>query len=236
MTKSQAAGFTIVLVHGAFVDGCGWEGVYDLLRRDGHTAVVVQTSARSLGDDVGATRRVIMAQTGRVLLVGHSYGGVVITAAGNDPRVAGLVYVAALVPDQGETAGTLLQHEAAATSELSTVPTRDGLLMIDPAKFRSALAGDVEPAKAAFMAATQLPWGVDALHAKVQAPAWRARPSWYLVASDDRTIPPPLQRFMSRRAGSTTIEASGSHAIHVSKPIVVVAFIEQAAAELTRER
>lgn len=211
----------IVLLHGAFVDGSGWEGVYKILRRAGHAVRVVQNTTISLADDVGATRRVIHAEKGPVVLVGHSYGGVVITEAGNDPNVAGLVYIAAFAPDRGESVSSLIQNPPPGAPVPPILPPQDGYLLLDREKFAAAFAADVDTAKAEFMAESQVPWGVDALNGSVTEPAWRTRPSWYLVATDDRMIPPMAQRTMATRAGSTVTESPGSHAIYVSRPAVV---------------
>jgi len=219
----------VVLVHGGFVDGSGWEGVYGVLRRNGYAVAVVQNPTISLADDVAATRRVLSAQTGPAILVGHSYGGVVITEAGNDPKVAGLVYVAAFAPDKGESVSSLIKDPPPGAPVPPILPPQDGYLLLDRAKFAASFAADVDPAKAAFMADSQVPWGVDALGGAIREPAWKKKPSWYLVATEDRMIPPPAQRFMAKRAGSTVVEVPGSHAVYVSRPDAVAALIEQAA-------
>jgi len=218
----------IVLVHGGFVDGSGWEGVYKMLRKDGYTVSIVQNPTISLADDVVATKRIIAAQNGPVILVGHSYGGVVITEAGNDPKVAGLVYIAAFAPDKGESVSTLIKDPPPGAPVPPILPPQDGYLFLDKAKFPASFAADVDAETAAFMADSQVPWGVDALSGTISEPAWKTKPSWYLVATDDKMIPPPAQRFMSKRAGSTVVEAAGSHAIYVSKPNAVAALIEKA--------
>ncbi len=223
------AGRTIVLVHGGFVDGSGWEGVYGILKKKGYAASIVQNATISLADDVAATRRVVSAQRDPVILVGHSYGGVVITEAGNDQKVAGLVYVAAFAPDKGESVSTLIKDPPAGAPVPPILPPQDGYLLLDKAKFPASFAADVDPARAAFMADSQVPWGVDALGGAVREPAWKKKPSWYLVATDDKMIPPPAQRTMAKRAGSTVVEVPGSHAIYVSRPDAVAALIEQAA-------
>src|SRR6266567_4609384 len=212
---SHSAERTIVLVHGGFVDGSGWESLYQILKKDGYRVAIVQNPTLSLADDVAATKRIIHAQNGPVLLVGHSYGGAVINEAGNDPQVAGLVYIAAFAPDKGESVAPIL-------------PPQDGYLFLDKAKFPAAFAADVDEEKAAFMADSQVPWGVGALSGTISEPAWKTKPSWYLVATDDKMIPPPAQRFMSKRTGSTVIEIAGSHAIYVSQPDAVAALIEKA--------
>jgi pimeloyl-ACP methyl ester carboxylesterase len=220
---------TIVLVHGGFVDGSGWEGVYKILKEDGYNVAVVQNPTISLSDDVAATKRVIGAQDGRVILVGHSYGGVVITEAGNDPKVTGLVYIAAFAPDTGESVSSLIQNPPPGAPVPPILPPEDGYLFLDKLKFHESFAADVDEEKAAFMADSQVPWGVEALGGAITEPAWKTKPSWYLVAADDRMIPPPAQRLMSERAGATVVESPGSHAIYVSQPAVVAKLIEAAA-------
>ncbi len=222
----------VVLVHGGFVDGSGWEGVYKILTKDGYTVSVVQNPTISLADDVAATKRVVAVQTGPVILVGHSYGGVVITEAGNDPKVAGLVYITAFAPERGESVSTLIKDPPPGAPVPPIMPPQDGYLLLDKAKFPASFAGDVNNEKAAFMADSQVPWGVDALSGTISEPAWKTKPSWYLVATDDKMIPPAAQRFMSKRAGSTVVEVAGSHAIYVSQPNAVAALIEKAAREV----
>ena len=223
---------TIVLVHGGFVDGSGWEDVYKILKRDGYNVSVVQNPTRSLEDDVAVTKRVLATQKGPVILVGHSYGGAVITEAGNDPTVAGLVYITAFAPDRGESVSTLIKDPPPGAPVPPILPPQDGYLFLDKAKFPASFAGDVDAERAAFMAASQVPWGVDALSGTISEPAWKTKPSWYLVATDDKMIPPAAQRFMSKRAGSTVAEVAGSHAIYVSQPDAVAALIEKAASEV----
>jgi pimeloyl-ACP methyl ester carboxylesterase len=222
----------IVLVHGGFVDGSGWKGVYEILRRDGYTVRIVQNCTISLAGDVAATRLVVNAVEGRVLLVGHSYGGAVVTEAGNDPKVAGLVYIAAFAPDRGESVATLIKDPPPGAPVPPILPPQDGFLFLDRAKFREAFAADVDPETAAFMADAQVPWGVDALNGTISEPAWRTKPSWYLVSTEDRMIPPPAQRSMATRAGASVAEAAGSHAIYVSQPGAVAALIAKAAERL----
>jgi pimeloyl-ACP methyl ester carboxylesterase len=224
--------FQIVLVHGGFVDGSGWAGVHKILTRDGFEVSVVQNPTLSLSDDVAVTRRAIAALEGPVLLVGHSYGGAVVTEAGMDPKVAGVVYITAFAPDAGESVSTLIKDPPPGAPVPPILPPRDGFLFLDRAKFHASFAGDVNAEDAAFMAASQVPWGVSALDGRITTPAWKTKPSWYLVATDDRMIPPPAQRAMSKRAGSVVIEVPGSHAIYVSKPEPVAAFITRAATEL----
>jgi pimeloyl-ACP methyl ester carboxylesterase len=226
---SGLAAPTVVLVHGGFVDGAGWEGVYNILKQDGYDVSIVQNPTTSLADDVAATRRVIAQAQGPVVLVGHSYGGVVVTEAGTDPRVAGVVYIAAFAPDKGESVQSLIANPPPGAPVPPILPPQDGYLFLDRAKFRASFAADVSEPKAAFLADSQVPWGVNALAGAVSAPAWRSKPSWYLVATEDKMIPPPAQRQMSTRAGSTVVEAAGSHAIYISKPAAVAALIAKAA-------
>lgn len=224
----------IVLVHGGFVDGSGWEGIYRILRNDGYSVSIVQNPTTSLADDVAATLRVIAAQNGPAILVGHSYGGAVITEAGNDPKIAGLVYVTAFAPDRGESVSSLIKDPPAGAPVPPILPPQDGYLLLDKAKFRASFAADVDGPKASFMADSQVPWGVDALGGAVSTPAWKTKPSWYLVATEDKMIPPQAQRFMAKRAcggGSTIIEVAGSHAIYISQPDAVAALIQTAARE-----
>jgi pimeloyl-ACP methyl ester carboxylesterase len=223
---------TIVLVHGGFVDGSGWEGVYRILKKGGYNVSVVQNPTTSLADDVAVTRRALAAQSGPVILVGHSYGGAVITEAGNDPKVAGLVYITAFALDNGESVSSLIKDPPPGAPVPPILPPQDGYLFLDKAKFASSFAADVDAEKAAFMADSQVPWGVEALGGTISEPAWKTKPSWYLVATDDKMIPPPAQRFMSKRAGSTVVEAKGSHSIYVSKPEAVAKIIEQAAQDV----
>ena len=225
---SHSAEITLVLVHGGFVDGSGWEGVYRILKKDGYSVTIVQNPTISLADDVAVTKRIVHAQNGPVLLVGHSYGGAVITEAGNDPQVAGLVYIAAFAPDKGESVSTLIKDPPPGAPVPPILPPQDGYLFLDKAKFPASFAADVDEEKAAFMADSQVPWGVEALSGTISEPAWKTKPSWYLVTTDDKMIPPPAQRFMSKRAGSTVVEVAGSHAIYVSQPNAVAALIETA--------
>jgi pimeloyl-ACP methyl ester carboxylesterase len=224
----SSATLTVVLVHGGFVDGAGWEGVYKLLRKDGYNVSIVQNPTLTLADDVAATRLVIAQAKGPVVLVGHSYGGVVITEAGNDPKVAKLVYIAAFAPDKGESVAKLIENPPPGAPVPPILPPQNGYLLLDKAKFAASFAGDVDAEKAAFMADSQVPWGVDALSGTISEPAWKTKQSWYLVATEDKMIPPPAQHFMSKRAGSTVVEVKGSHAIYVSQPKAVAAIIESA--------
>lgn len=222
----------VVLVHGGFVDGSGWEGVYTILKRDGFSVTIVQNPTISLAGDVAVTRRALSVLDGPAILVGHSYGGVVITEAGSDPNVAGLVYIAAFAPDKGESVSSLIQNPPPGAPVPPIMPPQDGFLFLDKAKFPDAFAADVGSHTAAFMADAQVPWGVEALNGAVTEAAWKSKPSWYLVATDDRMIPPDAQRAMSTRAGATVVEVTGSHAVYVSQPQAVAHLIAQAANSL----
>jgi pimeloyl-ACP methyl ester carboxylesterase len=219
----------VVLVHGGFVDGSGWQGVYNILTTHGYHVSVVQNPTQSLEGDVLATRWVLDAQEGPVILVGHSYGGAVITEAGNHDKVAALVYISAFAPDKGESVNTLIANPPPGAPVPPILPPRDGLLLLDREKFAASFAGDLPAEQGAFMADSQVPWGVAALGGSITAPAWRTKPSWYLVTTEDRMIPPPAQRTMSERAGSTVVELAASHSVYVSQPAAVAALIEQAA-------
>ena len=219
----------VVLVHGGFVDGSGWEGVYRILKQRRHACSIVQNPTISLADDVAATKRIIAAQDGPTVLVGHSYGGVVITEAGNDPKVTQLVYIAAFAPDKGESVSSLIKDPPPGAPVPPILPPQDGYLFLDKSKFHESFAGDIDTEKAAFMADSQVPWGVDSLGGAITEPAWRSKPSWYLITSEDKMIPPAAQRFMSNRAGATVVEVAGSHAVYVSQPKAVADLIERAA-------
>ena len=219
----------VVLVHGGFVDGSGWQGVYQALKQSGYSVLVVQNPTASLADDVAVARRALDRLDGPAILVGHSYGGVVITEAGNHPNVAGLAYIAAFAPDAGESVATLIKDPAPGAPVPPILPPQDGYLFLDRSRFAASFAADVNADTAAFMADSQVPWGLDALNGAVSQPAWKTKPSWYLVATEDRMIPPDAQRAMSKRAGAAVVEVSGSHAIYVSQPQAVAALIEQAA-------
>lgn len=219
----------VVLVHGGFVDGSGWQGVYDLLVEDGYHVSIVQNPTLSLEDDVTVTSRVLDLQDGPTVLVGHSYGGAVISEAGTHEKVTALAYIAAFAPDKGESVNTLIADPPPGAPVPPILPPQDGFLFLDRAKFADSFAADLPPKLSAFMADAQVPWGVDALAGAITEPAWRVKPSWYLVATDDRMIPPPAQRAMSERSGATVVEAAGSHAIYVSQPQVVADLIKQAA-------
>jgi pimeloyl-ACP methyl ester carboxylesterase len=223
---------SVILVHGGFVDGSGWEGVYEILKKDGYDVTIVQNPTTSLADDVAVTRRAIAAAAGDVILVGHSYGGVVVSEAGTDPKVAGVVYIAAFAPDKGESVSSLIANPPPGAPVPPILAPVHGFLFLDRAKFAESFAADVRPSLAAFMGDSQVPWAVAALEGVVSEPAWRAKPSWYLVASDDKMIPPPAQRMMAERAGAVTTEVPGSHAVYVSNPEAVARFIEQAATDV----
>lgn len=219
----------VVLVHGGFVDGTGWQGVYRYLRQRGYQVNVVQNPTTSLADDVVATKLVLDAQDKPAVLVGHSYGGVVITEAGHHPKVAGLAYITAFAPDKGESVSSLIANPPPGAPAPPILPPRDGFLFLDKAKFQASFAADVDDETAAFMADSQVPWGVGALAGAVSRPAWASKPSWYLVATEDKMIPPDAQRKMAKRAGAAVVEEAGSHAIYVSKPEPVARLIEMAA-------
>jgi pimeloyl-ACP methyl ester carboxylesterase len=223
----------VVLVHGGFVDGSGWQGVHELLTADGFSVSVMQNQTLSPESDVETTTHVLDLQDGPTILVGHSYGGAVITEAGTHDSVAGLVYITAFAPDQGESVSTLIADPPPGAPVPPILPPQDGFLFLDREKFADSFAADVPAREAAFMADSQVPWGVEALNGVVSDPAWRSKPSWYLVAADDRMIPPPAQRQMAERAGATTTEAPGSHAIYVSQPSAVASVITQAARSLS---
>jgi pimeloyl-ACP methyl ester carboxylesterase len=229
----EASQPTVVLVHGGFADGSGWQGVYNQLKDD-YSVRIVQEPNLSLEGDVEATKMIIDQQSEPVILVGHSYGGAVITEAGNDPKVAALVYIAAFVPDEGESVETLLGTFPPGEPNAgdAILPPQDGFLFLEREKFHEQFAGDLSAEEGTFMADSQVPWGVEALSGTISEAAWRSKPSWYLVATEDRMIPPPTQRSMSERAGATVEEAAGSHSIYVSQPSAVAALIEKAASEV----
>jgi len=205
----------VVLVHGGFVDGAGWGGVYKILRKGGYQVSIVQNPTISLQDDAAATQRILATQDGPAILVGHSYGGAVITEAGTNPKVAALVYITAFAPDRGESVATLIKDPPPGAPVPPILPPQDGYLFLDKAKFRSSFAADVDPEAA--------------LSGAISEPAWRTKPSWYLVVTEDQMIPVAAQRAMAKRANATIVEVKGSHAIYVSQPGAVAALIEQAA-------
>jgi pimeloyl-ACP methyl ester carboxylesterase len=217
----------IVLVHGAFADGSGWRAVADILERDGYSVSIVQEPETSLADDVAATKRIIQSVNAPVVLVGHSYGGAVITEAGNDPQVKGLVYIAAFQPDNGETLGGLLKQTPPAAN--SAVPAGEGYVIVNPKTFHADFAADVPAKEANFMAVSQVPINVTAFGTPIANAAWHTKPSWYAVATEDHMINPDLERFMAKRATSTVIEVKGSHAIFMSQPHAIAQLIEEAA-------
>ncbi len=234
-TNSANHPVSVVLVHGGFVDGSGWEGVYQILKNDGFKVAVVQNPTISLAGDVAVTKRVIAAQGGPVVLVGHSYGGAIITEAGNDPNVAALVYIAAFALDAGESVSTLIKDPVPGEPVPPILPPTDGFLLLDSEKFPASFAGDVEPAKAAFMADSQVPWGVAALSGVITEAAWKKKPCSYLVSTDDKMIPPRAQRLMAQRAGAKVVEVAGSHSIYVSNPQAVASIIKDTATRLTEK-
>ncbi|HEV7522451.1 MAG TPA: alpha/beta hydrolase [Candidatus Angelobacter sp.] len=219
----------IVLVHGGFVDGSGWQGVYKILKRNGYNVSIVQNPTISLKDDVAVTKRTLEAQDGPAILVGHSYGGAVITEAGTHPKVAGLVYITAFAPDKGESVAALIKDPPPGAPVPPILPPQEGYLFLDKAKFPASFAADVDPEEAAFMADSQVPWGVEALSGAITEPAWKTKPSWYLIVTEDKMIPPVARRAMAKRAGAAVVEVKGSHAIYVSQPAAVADLIEQAA-------
>ena len=219
----------IVLVHGNFVDGSGWQGVYGHLTADGYRVAVAQIPNLSFGGDVAATRQVLDSLDGPAVLVGHSYGGVVITEAGNHPNVAALVYITAFAPDKGESVSSLIADPPPGAAVPPILPPVNGFLFLDRDKFHASFAGDLPAGLAAFMADSQVPWGLNALGGTITEAAWRIKPSWYLVTTEDRMIPPSAQHAMAERTGATVTEVSASHSVYVSQPAAVAALITQAA-------
>jgi pimeloyl-ACP methyl ester carboxylesterase len=227
--SNQQKSKAIVLVHGGFVDGSGWAGVHSILKKKGYNVLIVQNPTKSLADDVAVTKSAIESLDGDVVLVGHSYGGVVITEAGTHPKVSDLVYITAFAPDKGESVASLIANPPPGAPVPPILPPQNGYLFLDRVKFAASFAADVEPEMASFMADSQVPWGLDALQGAVSEPAWKTKPSYYLIATEDKMIPPPAQRAMAGRAKAQVAEVPGSHAIYVSKPAEVAEFIEKAA-------
>jgi len=215
----------IVLVHGAWTDGSGWQGIHDILHARRYNVSIVQNPLTSVADDVAATHRVLARQDGPTLLVGHSYGGAVITEAGNAAQVAGLVYVAAFVPDAGESIESLIEGQAPAPLK----PSADGFLFFNPVLFPQIFAHDLTTAQGRFLADAQAPPAAAAFGTKVSRAAWRTRPSWYVLATEDRIIPPAAQRLMATRANAAITEVRGSHAVYISQPRAVAEAIDAAA-------
>jgi pimeloyl-ACP methyl ester carboxylesterase len=225
----EAKPVSIVLVHGAFVDGSGWKAVYEVLTRDGYEVLIVQNPTRTLDDDVSATNRIIAAAKHPVILVGHSYGGAVISQAGDDPKVRSLVYLAAFAPDIGESVAELAEKPTPGEPSAPLLPPTDGYLIVDPTKFPSAFAADVDPSTTRFMAAAQTPWGLKAPQTKLTKAAWKVKPTFFLLTTQDHMIPPSTQRMMATRTGGKLVEISSSHAVMLSHPQEVASFIENAA-------
>lgn len=220
---------TVVLVHGGFVDGSGWRAVYDELARDGFSVRVVQNPTKSLADDAATTRQILDDIEGEVVLVGHSYGGAVITEAGTHDKVTALVYITAFAPDKGESVNSLLGTFPQDGPQPPILAPVQGYLFLDRTKFHDSFAGDLSPQDAAFLADSQVPWGLDALGGTVSEAAWRLKPSWYLHVTEDKMIPPAAQASMAERIGATVVETPGSHAVYVSRPDVVANLIRNAA-------
>jgi pimeloyl-ACP methyl ester carboxylesterase len=220
----------IVVVHGAFADGSSWKPVYDILVKDGYSVTIVQEPLTSLEDDVAATKRILDRQPGQCILVGHSYGGVVITEAGTDSHVAALVYIAALAPDEGETVAA--SSEKFSASMKPPIATPDGFVFLDPANFRADFAADLPREQAEFMAHAQILTAGKVFNTPITNPAWKLKPSWYLVAKADKTINPDLERMYAERAHSHKVEIEGaSHAVYISHAKQVAALIEEAAGQ-----
>jgi pimeloyl-ACP methyl ester carboxylesterase len=227
-SNQSKSGASVVLVHGAFVDGSGWESVYNILQKEGYNVAVVQNPTISLAGDVAATKQVIAAMDVPVILVGHSYGGVVITEAGNDPKVEALVYIDAFAPDKDESVSSLIKDPPPEAPIPPLLPPQNGFVTLDKSKFAAAFAADVDKDKAKFMADSQTPWGLEAINGKIKEPAWKNKPSWYLVGTEDRMIPADFQHFMANRAGSIVLEVKGaSHSVFLSQPAKVAEFIKE---------
>lgn len=225
---AQQKAKNIVLVHGAFADGSGWEGVYKILVKRGYNVSVVGNPNTGLADDVESVKRVLNRLDGPAILVGHSYGGAIITEGGSDKNVAGLVYVAAFVPDEGETLLKLSQSGPPSPNS-GILPPQDGYLWYDKSKFHSGFCADLSAEKAAFMYDSQIPLAASVFVATITKAAWKTKPSWYVVASQDQTIPPDGQRFMAKRANAKVTEVKGSHVVFISQPTAVADVIEAAA-------
>jgi pimeloyl-ACP methyl ester carboxylesterase len=224
---------SVVLVHGAFVDGSGWRAVYDILTKDGYEVLIVQNPTISLEGDVAATNSAIAKAKHPVVLVGHSYGGMVITEAGNTPKVRSLAYIAAFAPDAGESVETLAnQPTPPEEPKAPLLPPQDGYLLVDPSKFPAAFAADVDPTTTHFMAAAQVPWGLQAVQTRITKAAWQTKPTHYLVTTKDAMIPPTAQRTMAKRSGARTVEIASSHAVMLSQPREVATFIKEAAVQM----
>jgi pimeloyl-ACP methyl ester carboxylesterase len=223
----------IVLVHGAITDGSGWRGVHDILTKDGYRVSVVQQPLTGLADDVAATKRVIDQQDGPVILVGHSYGGTIITVAGADPKVRALVYVAALQPDVGETTNQLAASMPGAAPSSDLKATRDGFIFVDSTKFAADVAADLPPSHAKYMANAQMPVAAAAFDAPVTVAAWRDKPSYGIVATADRALNPMLARWMYKRSGAKITEIKASHLVYISQPGAVASVIKRAARSIT---
>jgi len=222
----------IVLVHGAFVDGSGWDPVARILNKAGYNVSIVQEPQTSLADDVAATRRVLALQSGKSLLVGHSYAGMIISDAGNDPSVAGLVYIAAFQPEQGDSLLSLAKKYPPAAQSITETP--DHFLYIKPENFHADFAADLPVKETNLLAQSQLMPAVAAFTAPAGVPAWKTKPSWAVVATQDRAINPELERFMAKRAHSTVTELKGNHAIYASQPEKIATLIEKAAQSLSQ--
>jgi pimeloyl-ACP methyl ester carboxylesterase len=222
---------SVVLVHGAFVDGSGWQKVYTQLTKDGYEVLVVQNSTATLDGDVAATRRAIENAKHPVVLVGHSYGGMIITEAGNDPKVRSLVYLAAYEPDAGDSVASLTAKPIPGYAPVPILPPQDGYLTVDISKFPKFFAADVDATTTKFMAASQVPWGKVAVETKIGQPAWKSKPTFALITTEDHMIPAPQQREMASRSHASTKEISSSHAVMLSHPNEAVAFIENVAGQ-----
>ena len=229
MVSNPSKPVSIVLVHGAFVDASGWRKVYEILTHEGHEVLVVQNSAVTFAQDVERTKGVIAEAAHPVVLVGHSHGGAVITEAGIDEKILSLVYLAAFVPDAGESVLDLASQEVPGAEKAPLLPPKDGFIKIDPLKFAAAFSADIDPVEAQFMAAAQRPWGLEAVQGKITSAAWKAKPSFYLLATEDRMIPLQAQAAMAARAGAAVVEVSSSHAVMLSQPDEVAALIRTAA-------